>query len=276
MFTLKQPLNLISAILIFLLNILIVIQFTVEYRQNGLVQFAYVLLFFVIIPVLNSISSKIKNPKIATESTRFIFLLFSPILYFMLFESLANLFFIIILTLLLYLWKKFEFSKINIYFFLLPLIFSSIISNFEILIIPVIVTSLFIFRQDFRRLSIIWIILLFGIIYFDFFSSEQHIVSKFYDFNFYKMNIVYVIISVISAVIAGWLAQSMEEAFYSSGLILFFITSVFITNTFITEGFYTSIKMRLIDFKVIFYSFPFLISALHFYEVDRFLGKKLG
>jgi hypothetical protein len=179
-------------------------------------------------------------------------------------DSLANA--VLIVSIIFIINRFIDAKKIDIKFFFLSIVFGVLLCTRLVALIPFSLSVLFFFRYNFKYLLIFLILsliicfaLLIPFIRWDY--------SSFMHFGPFNGNIAelhfWVYILIIGVVLyTGWMISDLQELFFSSGVILFFVSLI----TFFRNGNY---------FEEMVFSIPFFILSIKEYEIDKFLGKKI-
>jgi hypothetical protein len=198
---------------------------------------------------------------------RIIVFLLLPIVYYEVVtggNSLANA--VLIISVIFIISKFIDADNINIKFFFLSFIFGALLCTRLIVLIPFLLSILFLFRHNIKKLLLfvlvsllVCVALLVPFIRWDYSSF-----TLFGPFNGYITALplwAYIILLII-LLYTGWMISDIQELFFASGVILFIISLVI----FFRSGNY---------FDEMVFSIPFLILSIKEYEVDKFLGKKI-
>jgi hypothetical protein len=179
-------------------------------------------------------------------------------------DSLTNA--VLIISIIFILNKFVNADKVNIKFVFLSFLFGAFLCTRIVAVIPILLTVLFFFRNNFKNL--LFFILLSLLVCFALIAP--FIRWDYSSFTFYgpftvaisELPIwIYIILFVI-LIYAGWMISDMQELFFVSGLMLFF-TSLII---FLRGENY---------FDEMVFSLPFFLLSIKEYQIDRFLGKKI-
>jgi len=142
----------------------------------------------------------------------------------------------------------------------------------SILIVPFIVFSLFIFREDLKKLLVFWGIsamtFLFFLLPFYFWDERNFWLHGPFaiQFKLFPLPFWVSLSLIVISFYIGWAVSSWREAFLSIGVLLLFISLVSYLPTIFKVGFYTALIHDKMEFSYLIFSFPFLLLAFEFAE----------
>ena len=180
-------------------------------------------------------------------------------------DSLTNA--VLIISIIFILDKFVNVDKVNIKFIFLSFLFGAFLCTRIIAVIPILLSVLFFFRNNFKNL-LLFILLSLLVCFALIAPFIRWDYSSFTLFGPFAGAItelpiwVYLVLFVI-LIYAGWMISDMQELFFVSGLVLFFIALLIFLRG---ENYFDEMVFGL----------PFFILSIKEYQVDNFLGKKIS
>jgi hypothetical protein len=227
--------------------------------NEGIIGLFGLMLFFILLQQIS-----LTNKELIIRSSTFLLL---PIVYYEVVtggDSLTNA--VLIISIIYILGKFVNVDKVNIKFIFLSFLFGAFLCTRMIAVIPILLSILFFFRNNFKNLLLFILLSLlvcFALIA-PFIRWDYSLFTLYGPFAgaIAELPIWVYIVSFVILIYTGWMISDMQELFFVSGLILFF-TSLII---FLRGENY---------FDEMIFSLPFFILSIQEYQVDKFLGKKI-
>jgi len=190
---------------------------------------------------------------------------FLPAIHYAFIFSSAELTVSVILISLFFLLDEFiDEEKTGLKFFTLAVLSGLMLCTNLLMLIPFIISVLFFFRKDFKKIFLFTFISLLAcsLLLYPFmkWNSEMFWVYGPFTNSFMQLPLWIYIVLFLVIIYTGWMISDLQELFFSSGVILFAVT-------FLMYLFNHS------HFAELIYCIPFILLSLKEYEVDKFLGK---
>ena len=228
--------------------------------NEGIISLFGLILFLILLLQISS-----TNKEIVVRA--FVFLLL-PIVYYEIVtrgDSFTNA--VLVISIIFILSKFIDVDKVNIKFAFLSFLFGAFLCTRIIVVIPFLLSILFFFRYNLKNL-LLFVLLSLLICFALIAPFIRWDYSSFLLFGPFTGAIaelpmwMYIVMFFI-LIYAGWMISDMQELFFASGLVLFFISLMI----FLRGGRY---------FDEMVFSLPFFILSIKEYQVDKFLGKKIS
>ncbi len=208
-----------------------------------------------------------------------ILILITPFVYYSLVVRCELLFNTVLILLVFYLLLKYDVSeKFDSKFFLLSAVTGFAASTRSVFIIPLIVFSLFYFRNDLKKLVIfavfagaVFVLLLAPFYFWDtaaFLNNGPFAIQS----KLSALPFGYVLFFILVAVYAGWVVSNIKEVFLVSGVILFLLPLISYIYKIFEFGFTTAFFHDKIDLSYLAFSFPFLLLSIEGRKVKKYFA----
>lgn len=179
-------------------------------------------------------------------------------------DTLANI--VLVITTILLMAKFLDPDKIDIKFVFFSILVGLLLCTRVLVLVPFLLSMLFFFRYNFKNLlafGLISILICLAVLA-PFIKWDYSLFSLHGPFsnNLATLSIWVYLLLLIVCVYTGWMISDLQELFFASGFIIFFVSIIFGKNE-------SGISELVI-------AVPFLILSLKEYRIDRFTGKQIS
>lgn len=170
-------------------------------------------------------------------------------------------------------------DKINSRFFLFALLNGLLVFFSTIFLIPLLIFTVYFFKNNFLRLALFAVITLFlsiaAAIFVNTFSLENYLAREPSILNLFLFShpVWFIFLIIVVGLFAGFLAADLQEVLFISGLMLMAPALYGLIDKVIALGLYNSLAISSTENFFLIFPVPFFILAIKYYKVDRYLGK---
>ncbi len=212
----------------------------------------------------------------------FLFFLFSSPIFYYEFLTRSELSFNLALVIAVITFANIKLKQNSFSIILFGLLFGTVLSTRSVMIIPIIIYSLFQFRNNLVKLLLFsggiaatFLLQLIPFVIWDpelFFERGPFSIQS----HLADLSVWVIFFFILLSIYSGWLVQNIREVFFSSGLIIFSMIILSYINKISVYGFDKAFfGNNYIDLAYLAFVVPLLILSIEDYELKNFVGRRL-